>query len=86
MNTQPAVTIFSQPGCPTCMQVKSYLQARSVGYTERDITTDEQAMAELFDRGFSATPLTLIGDLEVLGFNRPKLESAIAQFALVEVR
>jgi glutaredoxin len=85
MSHQQTITIFSQPGCPTCMQVKSYLSGRSLTYIERDITQDEAAMAELYERGYSATPLTLIGEVEVLGFNRTKLESVLGKRPAAEV-
>lgn len=73
----PTVTVFSQPGCPTCAQVKAFLKARGVEYTERDVSSDEEAMRELDERGYSATPLTVVGDTEILGMNRVKFEKVL---------
>lgn len=77
MSESKTVIIFTQAGCPACHQVKSFLKARGVTYVERDVQTDEAAMAELRARGYAATPLTLVGDVEVLGMNRQKLEAAL---------
>lgn len=71
------VVVFTQPGCPACMQVKSYLKGRRVEFAERDVRADEAAMRELHDRGYSATPLTIVGETEILGMNRMKLEAAL---------
>jgi len=68
------------------MQLKSFLKSRDIAYVERDVTTDEAAYAELHERGYAATPLTVIGDLEVLGMNRTKLESALGASQPVEAR
>lgn len=76
-SSTPQVTVFSQPGCPTCAQVKSFLKARGVAYVDRDVSTDEAAMNELEERGYSATPVTVIGDVEILGMNRVRFEKAL---------
>ncbi len=73
----PSVTVFTQPGCPTCAQVKGYLKGRGVEFSERNVQADESAMEELHERGYSATPLTLVGDVEILGMNRTKFEKAL---------
>jgi len=45
---------------------------------ERDISTDEKAFDELVDKGFSATPVTIIDGEAVVGFNRTKLEELLS--------
>ncbi|MBM3460559.1 MAG: glutaredoxin family protein [Armatimonadetes bacterium] len=76
-----SVIVFSQPGCPACGQVKSYLTAQGVPFEERNVQADEQAWQELHDRGYSATPLTLVNGEEILGFNRAKLDRVLAAVA-----
>lgn len=75
-SSTPEVTLFSQPGCPTCVQVKSFLKARGVMYNDRDVSTDDGAMSDLEKRGYSATPLIVVGDVEILGMNRIQLDKA----------
>jgi len=57
--------------------VKEFLHQKGIAYTERDISTDEKAFDELVDKGFSATPVTLIDGEAVVGFNRAKLEQLL---------
>ena len=77
MSNTPEVIVYSQPGCPTCAQVKSFLKARGVEYTERDVSSDEAAYRELEARGYAATPVTVVGDVEILGMNRARFEKVL---------
>jgi len=71
--------VYTQPGCPACHQVKSFLKAREVPYEERDVSSDEAAFQELHDRGYAATPLTVIGEHEILGLNRQRFEAVLEE-------
>jgi glutaredoxin len=74
-----SVIVYSQPGCPTCHQVKSYLQNRGVEFEERNVAADEKAYEELHERGYAATPLTVIGRHEILGMNRTRFEAVLGR-------
>jgi glutaredoxin 3 len=54
--------------------VKEFLHQKGIAYTDKDISKDESAFNELVDKGFSATPVTIIDGEAVVGFNRAKLE------------
>jgi len=43
----------------------------------KDIRADPAALKELVDRGFRATPVTLIDGEAVVGFDRAKLEQLL---------
>jgi hypothetical protein len=45
-----------------------------VSFIAKDVRSDPAAMKELLDRGFRATPVTLIDGEAVVGFDREKLE------------
>lgn len=60
-----------------CDKVKEFLRQQSVTYTEKDISKDEQALDELEQRGFFATPVTVIDGEAVVGFNRARLEQLL---------
>lgn len=49
-----------------------------IAFTERDVSKDEQALAELEALGVLSTPVTLIDGEVVIGFNRAKLEMLLA--------
>jgi hypothetical protein len=50
-----------------------------VAFTERDVSLDEQAMSWLEDRGFYATPVTVIDGTAVVGFNKTRLDALLAE-------
>ncbi len=58
--------------------MKEFLHQRGVAFVEKDVSKDEQALNDLMDKGFSATPVTLIDGEAVVGFNRVKLEQLLA--------
>ncbi len=58
--------------------MKEFLSQKGVSFTERDVSQDDQALAELEALGVMATPATVIGDQVVVGFDRAKLERLLA--------
>ena len=57
-----------------CGKVKEFLSQRGIPFTERNIAQDPEAMSELEALGVMTTPVTVIGEELVIGFDRPKLE------------
>ncbi len=58
-----------------CRKTEEFLRAKGVEFTARNVVEDEEAFAELERMGTMTTPVTLIGDEEVVvGFDRKKLE------------
>ena len=45
---------------------------------ERNVSVDLQGRQELLDLGFDATPVTLIGDSVVEGFDVDEIDAALA--------
>ncbi len=43
-------------------------------FTAKDIRSDPTALKELLDKGFRATPVTLVDGEAVVGFDQEKLE------------
>ena len=48
-----------------------------MSFSDRDITEDPAAISELQKLGFMTTPVTVIGDQVIVGFDVPKLEEAL---------
>jgi glutaredoxin len=61
-----------------CGRVKEFLSQKGVTLTERDVSQDEEALAELETFGVLATPVTVIDDEIVIDFDRAKLERLLA--------
>lgn len=57
--------------------MKEFLHQKGIAYTEKDVSKDEQALDELMNMGYSATPVTVIDGEAVVGFNRAKLEQLL---------
>ena len=60
-----------------CDTVKEFLSQKGVEFTERDITVDDTAIAELEELGYMTTPVTVIDGEVVIGFDREKLEQLL---------
>jgi len=60
-----------------CNRTKEFLSKKGVLFTERDVSTDEKALAELENLGYSTTPVILIGDEVVVGFDQKRLEDLL---------
>ena len=54
--------------------MKEFLSQKKVAFVERNIAQDETALAELEKLGIMTTPVTVIGDQVVVGFDKVKLE------------
>jgi len=75
---QPTVTIYSSPTCAFCHMAKEYFADKGIGYTEKDITSDEAAYEFVVSEvGQAVTPIITINDTIIVGFDRPKIEDAL---------
>ncbi|MBI1940513.1 MAG: glutaredoxin family protein [Acidobacteria bacterium] len=60
-----------------CNRTKEFLSQKGVAFEERDVSQDESALEELQRRGLMTTPVTLIDDDVVVGFDQKKLASLL---------
>jgi glutaredoxin len=60
-----------------CGQVKEYLSQKQIQFDDRDITKDPSALLELQKFGFMTTPVTVVDDKVIVGFDVPKLDEAL---------
>ena len=58
--------------------VKGYLSLRGVEFVVKNVSTDLEGQAEMIAMGFDSTPVTVIGDQQVSGFDVPSIDKAIA--------
>ena len=59
-----------------CGKVKEYLSQKQI-LDDRDITKDPSAILELQKLGFMTTPVTVVEDKVIVGFDVPKLDEAL---------
>jgi glutaredoxin-like protein NrdH len=60
-----------------CSKVKEYLSQKQIQFDDRDITKDPSAILELQKLGFMTSPVTVVGDKVIVGFDVPKLDEAL---------
>ncbi len=79
------VILYSLAGCGFCDGARNLLRARKVPFIEKDIGVDDDARAELArkrsERGLrnGGVPAIEVRGIWVEGFDRPRLEEAIAR-------
>ena len=77
----PDIVLYATADCPYCRQARAYLQARGLTWTERDIEASPAARAEWQARGGQGTPLLLVDGTAIQGFDRARLDAALAHYA-----
>lgn len=60
-----------------CEKAKEFLSQQGVSFTERDVVNDEEAFAELEELGIMTTPVIVIDDEVVVGFDRERLQQLL---------
>jgi glutaredoxin 3 len=56
-----------------CDRTKEFLSRRGIVFEERDVSRDERALDELQKRSLMTTPVTLIDNEAVVGFDQARL-------------
>lgn len=77
----PTITIFINPNCGPCNQLKEWFKKQSIKYIEKDIVNDVSAAKEFRAKAGQYTPTTFIEigkeKFEVIGYNTEKIERII---------
>ncbi len=60
-----------------CGKVKEFLSQNHIEYVDRNIAADQTALAELEKFGYMTTPVTVIDQDVVVGFDLPKLRALL---------
>jgi glutaredoxin-like YruB-family protein len=74
------IVLYTQPECPACQWLKTFLVERGVVFEERDITTDTAAVSELNGKYQShSTPTLVVGDEVLIGFDPERIEKILGE-------
>jgi glutaredoxin len=57
--------------------VKEFLSREGVVFVTKNVDEDEEAYAELVQKGYRTIPVTFIGDLVIRGFDEAALRAAV---------
>lgn len=82
----PQVTIYSTTWCAFCATEKQWMDKLGVKYVAKNIEEDDDAQKELLEKlggNFQGVPVTDVAGEIILGFDRPRLQSALEKNSLV---
>lgn len=81
---KPSVTVYSAPWCAFCHAAKAYLDSKKVAYKEIDVDASQDAARELVEKSNQAgIPVIFIGEEMIIGFDRPRIDSALNAAKLI---
>jgi glutaredoxin 3 len=73
------VTIYSADWCAFCHAAKDYFDKKGVKYTEKNVEKDQSfAMEAVQKSGQMGIPVIDIDGTVIVGFDRPKIDAALA--------
>lgn len=76
------ITIYTTPTCGFCHMVKEYLNDKKIEFSEKDISQDQEAYKEILEKTNQlGVPVTQINDTYIIGFDREKIDLALATAA-----
>ncbi len=79
-SSNPSVTIYSAPWCAFCHAAKQYLDKLGVPYKDIDVEKDPSAAMEVVQKsGQMGIPVLDIDGTIIVGFDRPKIDAALAK-------
>lgn len=74
------VIVYSTTWCGFCKMAKQYFDSKNVKYTEIDVEQDRDAAMKMVEEsGQMGVPVIRIGKELIVGFDRPKIDAALAQ-------
>ena len=78
------VTVYSTTWCGFCKMVKAYLESKKVAFTEVNVEEDREAGAYIVEQTKQmGVPVTKIGDVFIIGFDRQRIDLALNEAGLV---
>lgn len=79
---QSDVTLYVMPQCGYCEKTRQLLTERGVTWTERDIASSTEANREFTAKGGVGTPLIVIGDEVIRGYDASRIDVVLSAHGL----
>lgn len=73
------VTVYTSSTCPYCSMTKDYLKQKNIEFEEKNVQTDAEARNDLMAKGHTGVPVIMIGEEEVVGFDRARIDQLLAE-------
>ena len=72
------VIMYSLPTWPHCIKAKEYFSQKGITFTDYDVAQDKARAKEMVDKSKQmGTPVILVDDEMVIGFNQSKLDKLL---------
>ena len=71
------VVVYTSNTCPYCTMAKYYLNEKGVEFEEKNVQNDAAARDELISMGYTGVPVLVIGEEEIVGFDRARIDGAL---------
>ena len=73
-----AVTIYTTPTCSYCTMAKNWFKENGIRYTEYNVARDLRKADEMVKKsGQMGVPVLDVNGRIIVGFDKPKIESAL---------
>ncbi len=83
MDKPITVTVYSAPWCAFCRMAKEYLTSRNVKFKDINVDEDQNAVRDIIAKtGQTGIPVLEIGEATIIGFDKPRIDSALEQYNL----
>lgn len=73
------IKVYTSSTCPYCVMAKEYLAEKGLEFEEKNVQTDKGARQELMKMGYTGVPVVVIGDEEIVGFDKAKIDEALGK-------
>ncbi|CQR48278.1 Glutaredoxin [Paraliobacillus sp. PM-2] len=77
MEGKQQVTIYVSNNCSESNKLIHFLKELGISYEIKNITEDKKNLKELQEQHIYATPVTMVNNHKILGFQKHKLESEL---------
>jgi glutaredoxin-like protein NrdH len=77
-----SVTVYTKPGCPSCVDTKELMTELAIVFNEVDISKDPVALKRLKDRGYRGAPVVETEDTSWFGFNEGEIRNLVTSKGL----
>ena len=71
------VVVYGTPTCPYCAKARAYLKERGIAFSDFDLTTSDKAKRDFTQLGGKAVPVILIGNRQLVGFDKDAIDAAL---------
>lgn len=72
------VTVYTKPGCPSCVQTKDLMAELELAFNEVDISKDAVALKRLKSLGFRGAPVVETEYNSWFGFNESEIRNLVS--------